>query len=178
MNPVIRPVTESDADAICEIYNHFVLNTAITFERAPVSSTDMVLRIREITASYPWLVADTGEDVIGYAYAARWRSRAAYDQTAETTIYVRHDCARTGVGFPLYMALLDALGKIGMHAALGCIALPNPASVALHERCAFRKVAHFPQVGRKFDQWVDVGFWQALLPLEAADHAGGLPVKP
>jgi L-amino acid N-acyltransferase YncA len=159
----IRKVAGTDAQAICDIYNHYVSNTVITFEQQPVSVPDMAARIDETAGAYPWLVAESDRGVVAYAYATRWRSRAAYDHTVESTIYVRTDAMGRGVGFPLYMALLDALRQRPFHAVVGCIALPNPGSVSFHEKCGFRKVAHFPQVGRKFDRWVDVGFWQAML---------------
>ena len=159
----VRNVVESDAAVICDIYNHYVANTIITFEQEPVSISEMRSRIRETAAQYPWLVSDSGQGLVAYAYASRWRSRAAYDQTVETTVYVRSDAIGSGIGLPLYMTLLDELRRRSVHAAVGCIALPNPGSVAFHEKCGFQKVAHFPQVGRKFDQWVDVGFWQVLL---------------
>jgi L-amino acid N-acyltransferase YncA len=163
MKTTIRRVAETDAQTICDIYNHYVSHTTITFEQEPVAAPEMAGRIGEVAAVHPWLVAESEQGVLAYAYATRWRSRAAYDQTVETTVYVRHDVTGAGVGFPLYMALLEALRKQSVHATVGCIALPNPGSVAFHERCGFQKVAHFPQVGRKFGQWVDVGFWQVLL---------------
>jgi L-amino acid N-acyltransferase YncA len=163
MNPTLRPVTERDASAICAIYNPYVLETAITFEQTPVAEAAMSLRIREYAALYPWLVAEADGKVVAYAYATRWRTRAAYDYTLESTIYVDEAYTGRGIAKPLYAALLNALKANGMHAVVGCIALPNEASVALHEKCGFVKVAHFPQVGRKFERWVDVGFWQATL---------------
>ncbi len=156
----IRPVTAADASAICVIYNPYVRDTVITFEQEAVSETAMAQRIREYTALYPWLVSEVENKVVAYAYATRWRTRAAYDHTLESTIYVDPAYARRGVGQPLYKALLHALSARNIHAVVGCIALPNEASVALHEKCSFVKVAHFPQVGRKFERWVDVGFWQ------------------
>ena len=159
----IRKALESDAQAICEIYNPHVASTTVTFEQEPVSVSDMRARIREIGGQFSWLVSDSPEGVLGYAYATRWRSRAAYDRTVETTIYVRDNAMHSGVGYPLYMALLEELRRQSLHAAVGCIALPNPGSIAFHEKCGFRKVAHFREVGRKFDRWVDVGFWQVLL---------------
>ena len=161
--PRIRAVAVSDAAAICAIYNPYVLETVITFEQSPVSEEEMTKRIHEYAALYPWLVAEADGKVVAYAYATRWRTRAAYDHTLESTIYV--DKARTGRGIakPLYLQLLRELKTRDVHAVVGCIALPNDASVALHEKCGFVKVAHFPQVGRKFERWVDVGFWQATL---------------
>lgn len=159
----LRAVVESDAAALCAIYNPYVRDTVISFEQAPVTEAQMAQRIRDYTSQYPWLVAEIGNKVVAYAYATRWRTRAAYDATLESTIYV--DAAYTGRGIakPLYLALLRELKSRGVHAVVGCIALPNDASVTLHEKCGFVKVAHFPQVGRKFERWVDVGFWQVTL---------------
>lgn len=172
MNPALRHVRESDAAAICAIYNPYVRDTIITFEQSLVSEAEMAKRIRETTALYPWLVAEVNGDVVAYAYATRWRSRAAYDQTLESTIYVDKPFTGRGIAKPLYLALLDELRARKVHAVVGCIALPNDPSVAVHEKCGFAKVAHFPQVGRKFGRWVDVGFWQALLaPANAEDTA-------
>lgn len=159
----LRPVREEDAGAICAIYNPFIVETIVSFELNPVAPDAMVQRIRRITAEYPWLVAERADTLLGYAYATRWRTRAAYDHTVECAIYVHPDHAGTGVGRTLYTALLDLLRARGVHAAIGAISLPNEASVRFHERCGFTKVGHFPQVGRKFDRWVDVGFWQVVL---------------
>jgi phosphinothricin acetyltransferase len=159
----IRDVTTDDAAQICDIYNHYVRNTVITFEQQPISVPEMQERIASYASAYAWLVAERDGQLLGYAYATRWRTRAAYDHTVESTVYVADAARGSGVGRPLYMALLDALRKKSIHAVVGCIALPNPGSVALHEKCGFEKVAHFAQVGRKFDQWIDVGFWQVLL---------------
>jgi L-amino acid N-acyltransferase YncA len=159
----VRDATPGDADAICRIYNPYVAETVITFEQDALPVADMADRIREVRCRYPWLVAEAHGAVAGYAYASRWRTRAAYDRTAETTIYLDPAAQRRGVGYRLYAALLEALRAAGMHAAIGCIALPNEASILLHEKCGFRKVGHFPEAGRKFDRWVDVGFWQIVL---------------
>lgn len=160
----LRQVESADAAAICAIYNPHVRETIVTFEDVPVTPVQMAERIDQVQAAgYPWLVAEAGDRVVAYAYAARWRSRAAYDPTVETTIYVAADLQRGGVGAPLYDALLGELAGRGFHVALGCIALPNAASVAFHERRGFSKVAHHAQVGRKFDRWIDVGFWQRML---------------
>jgi phosphinothricin acetyltransferase len=161
--PTVRAVREDDADAIAAIYNPYVRDTVISFEQTPVSDADMAQRIREYTVRYPWLVATRDDKVVAYAYATRWRTRAAYDFALESTIYVDQAYTGRGIAQPLYRALLAQLRSRGVHAVIGCIALPNDASVALHEKCGFVKVAHFPQVGRKFGRWVDVGFWQATL---------------
>lgn len=163
LNITFRPAAESDAEAICAIYNPYVQNRAISFEQTPVSEPEMAKRIREYGALYPWLVAEVDDKVVAYAYATRWRTRAAYDHALESTIYLDQVYTGRGIAKPLYLKLLSELKARKVHAVVGCIALPNEASVRLHEQCGFVKVAHFPQVGRKFESWVDVGFWQVTL---------------
>ncbi len=160
ISATLRHVTPADAAALCAIYNPYVRDTVITFEQSPVTTADMAARIRDYTALYPWLVAEIDATVVAYAYATRWRTRAAYDQTLESTIYVDKAHIGHGIAKPLYRQLLNELKACGVHAVVGCVALPNDASVAIHEKCGFVKVAHFPEVGRKFERWVDVGFWQ------------------
>lgn len=171
MSQSIRPVQSSDAAAIAAIYNPYIEDTVITFEVEPVTEAEMARRIDEIAKSYPYLVLELGGEVVAYAYATRWRSRAAYDQTVETAIYVRRGLHGMGLGARLYRELLRQLAERGFHMALGGISLPNPGSVTLHERCGFEKVAHHREVGRKFGRWVDVGFWQARLDDGAATPA-------
>ena len=101
--------------------------------------------------------------MLGYAYATPWRVRSAYRFSVESSVYVHKDCAHQGIGRRLYGVLLDELRARGLAVVIGGIAQPNPASVALHEACGFRKVAHFERVGRKFERWVDVGYWQLQL---------------
>ncbi|HWI15765.1 MAG TPA: GNAT family N-acetyltransferase, partial [Burkholderiales bacterium] len=128
----MRDATPADAAAVCSIYNPYVEETVVTFEREPVSVDDMAVRIRDVRASYPWLVSVAAGDVVGYAYATRWRTRPAYDYTVETTVYLAAGAMGRGAGYALYQALIAQLRSRGLHAALGCIALPNEASVALH----------------------------------------------
>jgi phosphinothricin acetyltransferase len=164
MKPVIRPTTAADATGITRIYNHYVLTTFITFETEAVAVSEMVERIGEIQATpLPWLVAEANGRLVGYAYASKWKGRCAYRHSVECTAYVDHEALGNGAGVALYAALLAALRSQSMHAVIGGIALPNARSVALHERFGFRKVAHFEQVGFKFDQWIDVGYWELLL---------------
>jgi len=161
---VIRTVTAGDADAIARIYNHYVANTIITFEEQAVSAGEMAARIAEIAAaSLPWLVAEQDGRIVGYAYASKWKGRCAYRFSTECTVYLDPDCVGMGYGTQLYERLFAALRECGMHAVIGGVALPNPASVALHEKLGMRKVAHFSEVGYKFDRWIDVGYWQATL---------------
>ena len=160
---MIRPATTADAAAICAIYNHYVLETTITFEEAAVTSTEMECRMRETLASLPWLVWEDGPTTRGFAYASKWKGRCAYRHSAEVTVYLDPKSVGQGIGSRLYKALLEELRVRHLHAVIGGIALPNPVSIALHERLGFRKVAHFEQVGWKFGRWIDVGYWQLLL---------------
>lgn len=161
---VIREVSGGDAAAIAAIYNHYVLHTVVTFEEAVVSVAEMARRIEEVAAaSLPWLVAEQAGRVVGYAYASRWKGRSGYRFTAEVTVYLDPAHVGRGLGARLYGELLPRLQALGLHAVIGGIALPNEASVKLHERFGMRKVAHFPEQGRKFERWIDVGYWQRLL---------------
>lgn len=160
---MIRQATEQDASQICEIYNHFVLQTAVTFEEEPVDADEMARRICETLAGLPWLVWEDGGRVLGYCYASKWKGRCAYRYSVETTVYLRPDAGGRGLGTQLYTALLEDLRERGLHAAIGGIALPNDASVRLHEKLGFEKVAQFREVGNKFGRWVDVGYWQLIL---------------
>jgi phosphinothricin acetyltransferase len=161
---VIRSATEDDADAIAEIYNHYILDTVVTFEEQALSAGEMSRRIDKVSSdSLPYLVAVRDDAVVGYAYAARWHERSAYRYSVETTIYLESRHVGKGIGSRLYSVLLDQLEGRGLHVAMGGIALPNPGSVALHEKLGFRKVAHYREVGFKFGQWIDVGYWQRVL---------------
>jgi phosphinothricin acetyltransferase len=161
---VIRSATTSDADSIARIYNHYILNTIITFEEQAVAAQEIAERIGEVTSlSLPWLVAENAGQVVGYAYAAKWKGRCAYRFSVESTVYLDPAFVTRGYGTQLYEHLFASLKTCGMHVVIGGIALPNPASVALHEKLGLRKVAHFSEVGFKFGQWIDVGYWQATL---------------
>ena len=160
---MIRTVSPNDAASIASIYNHYVEKTTITFEEDLVSAAVMAERIEQVTRAHPWLVDEENGSMRGYAYASQWRPRASYRHSAESTIYVAHTCTGRGVGAALYRELLTRLAEADFHCAVGVIALPNTASVALHEKFGFRKVGHLEQIGRKFDTWIDVGHWQLLL---------------
>ena len=160
----IRPASAADGEALARIYNPYIRDTVVTFEEEPVSGAAMAARVTEVAAlSLPWLVAERGGRVLGYAYATRWKTRASYRYSSETAVYLEPGQSGNGYGYQLYMAMLEALSSTGIHAAIGGIALPNAASVALHEKSGFTKVAQFPEVGFKLGRWVDVGYWQKLL---------------
>ena len=160
----IRAASLADAEQIARIYNYYVANTVITFEEHPVATGEMSDRITEIQGhGFPWLVAEADGQVVGYSYASRWKSRSAYRHSVETTIYLKNGLGGRGIGKPLYSALFPILRQQGLHAVIGGAALPNPASVALHESLGFERVATFRQVGFKHDRWVDVAYWQLIL---------------
>jgi phosphinothricin acetyltransferase len=161
---VIRSATEDDSHSIADIYNHYILNTIVTFEEQAVSPREMSGRINKVLSdSLPYLVAVQDDLVVGYAYATKWHERSAYRYSAETTIYLESRQVGKKMGSILYSALLFQLEERGLHVAMGGIALPNPRSVALHEKLGFTKVAHYKEVGFKFGKWLDVGYWQRLL---------------
>jgi phosphinothricin acetyltransferase len=160
---LIRPCRESDAAGVCDIYNHYVRETVITFEEEPVSAHEMAERIRDVSARWPWLVAEEAGMIVGYACATPWKTRSAYRFAVESTVYVAHDALGRGIGSRLYEALIAELRDRGAHCVIGGVALPNPASVALHERFGFRKLAHFEEVGWKLGRWVDVAYWELIL---------------
>jgi L-amino acid N-acyltransferase YncA len=160
---MVRYAKANDSAEICKIYNHYVLGTTITFEEEPVSTDEMAQRITETLQSLPWLVWEQDESLQGFCYASKWKGRCAYRHSVESTVYVRADSIGRHIGSQLYRALLDELRQRKFHTVIGGIALPNDASVALHEKLEFKKVAQFREVGNKFDRWTDVGYWQLLL---------------
>ncbi|AEJ20413.1 arsinothricin resistance N-acetyltransferase ArsN1 family B [Gracilinema caldarium] len=160
---IIRTVTHRDAEAIARLYDYYVQNTTVTFEEEPVSGREMARRIDDITAQYPWLVYEDFDQVLGFAYAGKWKGRSAYRYTVESTVYVSRDACGRGVGSALYNRLLAELREQGLHLVIAGIALPNPTSQALHERFGFRKVGEFTEVGYKFGTWLNVGYWELRL---------------
>lgn len=163
MTAIGRPATAADAAAIAAIYNRHVAETIVTFEEEPVPIAAMAARIAEISAHYPWLVWEDGGRLVGYAYACPWKTRHAYRFAVETSIYVADAHQSRGIGRTLYAALLENLAVRGFHLAVGCISLPNDASVALHEGLGFTRVGVFPAAGWKLGRWIDVGYWQRRL---------------
>ncbi len=163
MAPTIRPATEDDAPAMLAVYAPNVADTAVSFELEPPTLDAFRARISDIAAAYPCLAAVDAGELVGYAWATPFRPRPAYRFTAETTVYVRRDAHRRGVGRALMQALLDELRRRGFRRAVAAITLPNAASVGLHEALGFVRVGVFEGVGRKFDRWHDVGFWEVGL---------------
>jgi phosphinothricin acetyltransferase len=159
----LRPATPADASALARIYNHYVRESIATFEIKEIPDRVMTERLLRVLNELPWLVAESDQGIRGYAYANWWKGRPAYRNSVETTIYLDPHEIGQGLGVQLYSDLIERLSLAGLHTAIGGIALPNQASISLHEKLGFQKVAHFRQVGHKFDRWIDVGYWQLLL---------------
>ena len=164
MSPTIRPATESDAAGVAAIYDWYVANTTITFEVDPVPAAEMAQRMRAVLAAHDWLVLERGGELLGYAYAGRYHARAAYELATESTIYLRNGVGGQGLGTALYGELVRRTFARGYRHMIGGIALPNDASVRLHEKLGFVKAGHFARIGRKFERWIDVGHWQLERP--------------
>ena len=160
----VRAAGPEDAAAIAAIYRPYVEDSIVSFETDAPDETAMRGRIEAGGTLYPWLAAvDEAGMVVGYAYASAFRPRPAYRYTVETTVYVRQGLHRRGVGSLLYRPLLAMLEAQGFTQAFGAITLPNPASVALHERLGFARAGTYTKVGWKQDGWWDVGLWQRPL---------------
>jgi L-amino acid N-acyltransferase YncA len=156
--PTIRPLAPADTEPVAEIYVHYVQHTAITFDLEAPSAADWAGRLAAADG-LPWLGCEDGGRLVGFAYAGRFRPKRAYEPTVETTIYLHHEAGGRGLGRLLYGALLDRVAAGGFHTAVAGVTLPNPASVALHERLGFTPVGVFSEVGHKLGRWHDVGFW-------------------
>jgi phosphinothricin acetyltransferase len=156
----IRTARDADAAAIHAIYAPSVSDGAATFETALPGVDAMRERIRSRLRHYPWLVWEEAGEVLAYAYAGRFRERAAYDWIAETSIYVRASAQRRGIARRLYGVLLDVMRLQGLAQAVGVITLPGTASVAMHEAMGFTPAGVWRQCGYKLGQWWDVGVWQ------------------
>ena len=159
----IRNVTLDDAATICNIYNHYIENTAVTFETVPISEIEMRKRIEEvINTGYSFYVGETNGKIIGYCYTHRWSNRYAYETTVEESIYLDKNETGKGYGAQLFKHMLNNLDKSKTHVLIGGICIPNEGSVRLHEKFGFTKISHMKEIGRKFYQWRDVGHWQLI----------------
>ena len=159
----IRATTPDDFGAMARLTNHYIRHTAVHFSTTDVTAADFEAHWRESHETYPWFTAEIDGVFAGYAKSGMWRERDAYRLTVETAIYVESDAHGKGVGRALYRALLDELRARGFHTAVAGATLPNDASVKFHESLGFNTVGVFREVGRKFDRWHDVIFWQKML---------------
>lgn len=160
---MIRNVNNFDVPFIKEIYNYYVKNTIITFEEEEINESDVLKRIEEITDKYPWIVYEENKKTVGYAYASEWKDRSAYRYSAESTVYLKIDYSGKGIGSILLKELIEKAKSKNIHTLIGGIALPNEASIRLHEKYEFKKCAHFKEVGYKFGKWIDVGYWERII---------------
>lgn len=162
-NRLVRSARPDDAAELLAIYAPVVNETAISFELVPPTESEFADRINSVIASDPWLVLERDGQVAGYAYATKFRDRHAYEATRETTVYVHPNHRKAGVARELVEALIAELAARSIRLIVAGIALPNEPSIALHEALGFTQVGTFHDVGRKFDQWHDVGFWELRL---------------
>jgi len=159
----IRLCQPADAEQICAIYNFYIETSIVTFEETKIDLVEMLKRIEAICTQYPFFVAIDNDEIVGYAYATQWKERSAYSRSVESTVYIKNNQHMKGIGFTLYKKLIEELKLRNLHCVIAGISLPNAASGALHEKLGFKKVAHFHEVGRKFNEWIDVGYWELLI---------------
>lgn len=166
---VIRPATLADAAALLSIYAPHVTHTAVSFEESLPSVEEFASRMHKTIADgFPYLVAESDGEIVGYSYASHLNSRSAWRYTVETTIYVKTDCHHCGVGKALVSALEEALRWCGHYYCIANIAYPRTpddphltdASVRFHEALGYKKIAHFTCCGYKFGRWYDVVYME------------------
>jgi len=163
MTTIIRLAQSTDAQQIQAIYAPIVRDTFISFEEVIPDVAEIERRITNTLKQYPYLVCDIDGQIAGYCYASAFRTRQAYQWTTETTVYVHPDFHRRGIARGLYTALLNVLRGQGYLNVVGVIALPNDASVRLHEMFGFEKIGVFKNMGYKLADWRDTGWWQLEL---------------
>lgn len=159
----IRSARLEDAAELVAIYAPYVEKTAITFETQVPTVDEFASRIEKTVGKFPYLVAVEEGKLLGYAYASTYYARAAYDWTVELSVYIQQEARGKGIGSMLYDALEEELTARGFKNFLACIALPNPASISLHEKRGYEQVAHFKKVGYKFGSWHDIVWLQKSL---------------
>ena len=175
---VIRAATVSDAHELLAIYAPYVTDTAITFEYSVPSIEEFEQRMRSTLEKYPYLVAEQDGKIVGYAYATAFRVRAAYIWSVETSIYVRGDAKRRGIGAALYAALEERLAKQHITNIYACIAVPcgedpylTRDSVRFHERLGYRHVGEYEKCANKFGRWYSMVMMEKII----ADHSDPQP---
>jgi len=160
----IRQATPNDAHAICEIYNYYIENTVATFETTPISENEGEQRINNaISSGHLFYVGEVDGKTIGFYCTRVWNPRSAYETTAEESIFLHKDETGKAYGTQLFEHLLNEIKKANIHTLIGSICLSNESSIRLHEKFGFKQVSCMKEVGRKFDQWLDIGHWQLIL---------------
>jgi phosphinothricin acetyltransferase len=164
----VRPAVDPDLPALTGIYNHYVVHTPVTFDVRPFQPEERRQWFADHTGGrHRLLVAEEDGHVVGYASTSRFRPKPGYDTTVESSVYCRADTLGRGVGTLLYRSLFEAISGEDIRRIVAGVALPNPASIALHERVGFRSVGVFSSVGRKFDRYWDVAWFERPLALPA-----------
>lgn len=160
---LIRPTQPADFPPLAALTNIYIRETSIHFGYDEVTPDELRAHWEKQHTIYPWLTAEIDGQFAGYAKAGVWRERAAYSKTVETGIYVTTQHQRRGIARALYLELFRELRERKFHAVVAGITLPNDPSVKLHESVGMTFAGRYPQVGWKFNQWHDVGFWHMLL---------------
>lgn len=167
MKFTIRPATTADAEAVAAIYAPYA-DTHITFEYPAPDAGEMARRIADTTGGYPWLVCESGGEIFGYAYAHRFRTRAAFDWATELSVYLAPKAKGFGMGEALYRAVIDILREQNYVNAVGVVATPNPPSERLHERLGFELLFNMESIGWKLGAWRDMAYYMLRLnPIDA-----------
>ncbi|PID52928.1 MAG: hypothetical protein CSA58_11365 [Micrococcales bacterium] len=159
----IRPAVAGDDAEVAGIYDHHVLNSTATFDTRPLGTQPWTDMIDKADPTRPVLVAVTGGEIAGFAYASDFRHRPAYTGTRETSVYIEPQHVGLGMGRLLYNELLSQLRAEGVHAVIAAVGEPNPASSSLHSACGFRRIGTMPEIGYKLGRWVDVTWWELVL---------------
>lgn len=168
---LVRDVTQNDAAAIAAIYAHHVVHGTASYDTEPPPPAEWAGKIRRITAEgWPFLVAEADEAIVAYAYATRFRDRAAYRFTAENSIYVHPERVGRGIGKAVLLALIERAEAFGFQQMIAVIGGAEPASIALHSACGFAEVGRLSKVGWKHERWLDSVYMQ--LALSGAAVAG------
>lgn len=167
--------SDRDAAACAAIYEPYVRDSPISFEAFAPGTDDFAARIASVWATHPFLVAERGDEVAGFAYASPHRERAAYRWAADVAVYVAAGRHRQGVGRQLYGELFTRLREQRLRIACAGITMPNEASVGLHESFGFEPVGIYREIGYKAGAWRDVGWWQLHLGPVGAPPEEPLP---
>ena len=167
---------ERDAEALLGIYAPYVLKTAITFEYAVPSVDEFKNRMEQVLTRYPYLAAEQDGQILGYAYASPFKSRAAYDWAVETSIYIEENHRHNGAGALLYRELEELLKRQHIINLNACIAYPNPESIHFHEKNGYKTVAHFTKCGYKMGTWYDMVWMEKMLGDHPETPEGVLPI--
>lgn len=161
---MIRNATKADAEEIVNIYNYYIEQTIITFDEKPLSVKQMEDKISDIQSKdYPFIIYESDNTVVAYAYLNTWRNRSAFDISLETSIYVNTQYQQKGIGKLLYKELILVAKQMKLHSLIAAISLPNESSITLHHKLGFELVGTFKEAGIKFEKLIDVEFWQLFI---------------